>query len=96
VKNKHRQTRGAFARSVIALSALALSSIATVFAAEQLITKTDGKPADMTLKIDKYKNGQNTTQNSESSLEFVRDERAHAAGAQELISDSATTSTRRN
>lgn len=41
-------TRRAFALPSTAIPALALSSIATVSAAEALIPKPDGKPADMT------------------------------------------------
>ena len=44
-------TRRAFALLFIAFTALALSSFATVFAAEQAIPKPDGKPADMTKPI---------------------------------------------
>ena len=44
-------TRRAFALSSIALTALAVSSIATVSAAEQPIPKHDGKPADMTKPV---------------------------------------------
>ena len=51
MNNKNRQTRGARALSFIALTALALSSIATVSTAEQPISKPDGKPADMTKPV---------------------------------------------
>ncbi len=51
MKNNHRQTRRAFALSLIVLAALALSSFATVSAAEQPIPKPDGKPADMTKPV---------------------------------------------
>ena len=44
-------TRRPFALLFIAFTALALSSFATVFAAEQAIPKPDGKPADMTKPI---------------------------------------------
>ncbi len=43
MKNNNRQTRRAFALVSIALTALSLSSIATVSAAEQPIPKSDGK-----------------------------------------------------
>jgi len=51
MKNNHRQTRKTIPLSFIALTALALSSIATVSAAEQPIPKHDGKPADMTKPV---------------------------------------------
>ncbi len=51
MNSKNSQTRGAFALSFIALTALALPSIATVSAAEQPIPKPDGKPADMTQPV---------------------------------------------
>ncbi len=44
-------TRRAFAPIIIALTALALSSFATVSAAETPIPKPDGKPADMTKPV---------------------------------------------
>lgn len=51
MKNNHRQTRRAFALSFIVLTALTLSTIATVSAAEQPVPKHDGKPADMTKPV---------------------------------------------
>lgn len=50
MKQNHT-TYGAFARSSIALTALALASFASVSAAEQAIPKPDGKPADMTKPV---------------------------------------------
>lgn len=50
MKQNHT-TYGAFARSSIALAALALSSIAALSAADQPIPKPDDKPADMTKPV---------------------------------------------
>ena len=51
MKNKHSQTRRAFALSSIALTAFTLSSIATVSAADEVIPKPDGKAADMSKPV---------------------------------------------
>ena len=45
------QTRRDFALSTIAITALALSSFATVSAAEPPVPKPDDKPADMTKPV---------------------------------------------
>ncbi|MCE9520300.1 MAG: sialate O-acetylesterase, partial [Verrucomicrobia bacterium] len=49
--NPNPITRRTFALSSIALAVLALSSFATISAAEQPIPKPDGKPADMTKPV---------------------------------------------
>jgi hypothetical protein len=48
---QNRTTRRAFAVSSIALTAFTLSSIATVSAADDVIPKPDGKPADMSKPV---------------------------------------------
>ncbi len=49
--NQNPVTRRAIARTSIALTALVLSSFATIWAAESSIPKPDGKPTDMTKPV---------------------------------------------